>query len=651
MTVSDASAFDDPYIPLAFSVHSTPGAYAVLAGAGVSFGSVPTAWDIVLDLAKQVCGLDGDTATAASLDKDNVSDWFRDRTGKTLTYGGLLAEAAPRPEERGAVLRGFFQDEGPDGKPVLHEPTGAHHAVARLVANGSVRVIVTMNFDHLFEDALKKQGIDPYIISTDQNAKDRPPLHTKRCTVVHLHGSYLDASSMLNTDTELGAYQTHMQSLLTEIVRTHGLLIAGWSASWDKALRETVIREYPPFYTPAWITPNELEPEAQEVVETIGASVLSATANAAFTRLADAVDTLQAHSVRHPVTAQVVVDRIKRDLSGGGPAITAHDTFTAELGRLDDLSELTSNLFIGEDYDERLATIDEASRVAAAATAVLARWGNDETDRWWLDALDQWSRATYLGPSISGRSKFLELPLLVGTRLFYAAGIAAMVGRRHQLLTQLFTRTAVADYQRRGPARTILAWDARHANTRRAVTNPMREQLAGVLADALGVSKKRMDVLWQEFETLRTAAVILTHPNARHQMDAYIGASNRLDDVKRGGSGDLRAAAIEEDRELHNLARLANPDAQHPHVRVAMVHRPEEPNPYPFISDVAERLEELSEPHPALAGLPGKPGNSTSVQLALRATRAGFHLTATAIAGRSGGTPPDDFWFLDIPQG
>ena len=226
-----------------------------------------------------------------------------------------------------------------------------------------------------------------------------------------------------------------------------------------------------------------------------------------------------------------------------------------------------------------------------------------------------------------------------------------MVGRRHPLLTQLFTRTAVTNYRSRGSALTVLAWDARHANTRRAVTNPMREQLAGVLADALGVSNKRMDELWQEFETLRTAAVILTHSDARHQMDAYIGASNRLDDVKRGGSGDLGTAAMEEDRELHNLARLANPDAQHPHVRVSTVHRPEELNPYPFISDVAERLEELSEPHPALAGLPGKPGNSTSVQLALRATRAGFHLTARAIAGRSGGTPPDGFWFLDIPQG
>lgn len=46
---------DDLYLPLAFSMYSTPGAYAVLAGAGVSIGAkLPTAWDIVVDLAQQL---------------------------------------------------------------------------------------------------------------------------------------------------------------------------------------------------------------------------------------------------------------------------------------------------------------------------------------------------------------------------------------------------------------------------------------------------------------------------------------------------------------------------------------------------------------------------------------------------------------------
>jgi hypothetical protein len=34
--MSTDASIDDPYLPIAFSLFSTPGAYAVLAGAGVS---------------------------------------------------------------------------------------------------------------------------------------------------------------------------------------------------------------------------------------------------------------------------------------------------------------------------------------------------------------------------------------------------------------------------------------------------------------------------------------------------------------------------------------------------------------------------------------------------------------------------------------
>ncbi|NDZ96982.1 hypothetical protein G3I13_17695 [Streptomyces sp. SID6673] len=268
MTVTDPSSFDDAYIPLAFSMYSTPGAYAVLAGAGVSFGSVKTAWDIVVELAQRLCRI-GDPATADTLDHANVEAWFERTQGERLTYGGLLAKVAPLPNERGAVLTKFFEQEGPDGEPQLPTPTDAHRAVARLVAAGIVRVIVTMNFDHLFEAALKEIGIEPHVISTESGAEGRQPLHTMTCCVVHLHGSYRDASSMLNTDTELGHYKPKMQTLLNEIVRTHGLLIAGWSAQWDQALRDTIIREHRAFYTPAWIDPNPLRTDAQVVATTI----------------------------------------------------------------------------------------------------------------------------------------------------------------------------------------------------------------------------------------------------------------------------------------------------------------------------------------------------------------------------------------------
>ncbi|OLT48635.1 hypothetical protein BJF87_19555 [Gordonia sp. CNJ-863] len=198
MTDSAGAGTDDPYLPLAFSMHSTPGAYAVLAGAGVSFGAVPTAWEIVVDLAQRVCRVRGDEATAVTLNGDTVEDWFAATFNRPLTYGGILAEVAPAPHERGAVLREFFEPTDVSEAAALPEPTDAHRAIARLAADGTVRVIVA---------ALREVGVEPrrggrnssspVVVATDSAAEGLPPLHTVECCVVHLHGSYRDASSML----------------------------------------------------------------------------------------------------------------------------------------------------------------------------------------------------------------------------------------------------------------------------------------------------------------------------------------------------------------------------------------------------------------------------------------------------------------------
>ncbi|AFR51469.1 SIR2 family protein [Gordonia sp. KTR9] len=520
MTDSAGAGTDDPYLPLAFSMHSTPGAYAVLAGAGVSFDAVPTAWEIVVDLAQRICRVRGDEAAAQSLTGDTVEDWFAATFGKPLTYGGILAEVAPAPHERGAVLREFFEPADTTDAAVLPEPTAAHRAIARLVADGTVRVIVTMNFDHLFETALREVGVEPVVVATDSAAQGLPPLHTVECCVVHLHGSYRDASSMLNTDDELGTYKPHMHALLRDIVSSHGLLIAGWSAQWDHALRDTLRGHYRPFYTSAWINPSPLRGDAREVATALGARAFEATADEAFPRLADAVSAMRTRRARHPMTAAVIVDRIKRELAGAQPAITAHDTFAAETGRLEGLDALNLTQFHLKDrseYDTLVAQIDEGCTVPVAATATLARWGTADTDRWWLPVIEQWAHVT----RASGHTKALELPTLVATRLVYAAALGAIAGNRYDTLVRTFTVTTVDDRLNRSLL-ALTDWARQHSDTSdSAQRTAMRDGFNETVREALGLSQGRFDTLWQEFEVLRMTTQIMTAQHFRaHQTRA-----------------------------------------------------------------------------------------------------------------------------------
>ncbi|MCK8615331.1 SIR2 family protein [Gordonia sp. C13] len=587
MTDSAGTGIDDPYLPLAFSMHSTPGAYAVLAGAGVSFGAVPTAWEIMVNLAQRVCRVRGDEAVAATLTGDTVEDWFVATFNKPLTYGGILTEVAPGQHERGAVLREFFEPTDASGAAALPEPTAAHRAIARLVAAGTVRVIMTMNFDHLFEAALREVGVEPVVVATDSAAKGLPPLHTMECCVVHLHGSYRDANSMLNTDDELGTYKPHMDALLRDIVGSHGLLIAGWSAQWDHALRDTLRGNYRPFYTSAWINPSPLRGDAHDVATALGALAFEATADEAFTRLADAVTAMRTRKARHPMTAAVIVERIKRDLAGAQPAITAHDTFAAETGRLEGLDALNLTRFHLDDrnaYDALVAQIDEGCTVPVAATATLARWGTDDTDRWWLPVIEQWAHVT----RASGHTRALELPTLVATRLVYAAGLGAIAANRYDTLARIFIVPTVDDRL----DRSLLAltdWARQHGETSESVRGPMRERFAETVRDALRLSQVRFDAVWQEFEVLRMTAQIMTTPEFRtYQTRAEQPLrAERVARLQEADSDDHRRTIIELAEALRPLARMAT--SYRPHLEMLDTMR-RAGGRERWISPVAQRL-------------------------------------------------------------
>lgn len=628
MTDSAGAGTDDPYLPLAFSMHSTPGAYAVLAGAGVSFGAVPTAWEIVVDLAQRVCRVRGDEATAATLDGDTVEDWFAATFNRPLTYSGILAEVAPAPHERGAVLREFFEPSDANGSAALPEPTAAHRAIARLVAAGTVRVIVTMNFDHLFEAALREVGVEPVVVATDAAAEGLPPLHTVECCVVHLHGSYRDASSMLNTDDELGTYKTHMHALLRHIVGSHGLLIAGWSAQWDHALRDTLRGNYRPFYTSAWINPSPLKGDAREVAAALGARAFEATADEAFTRLADAVTAMRIRRARHPMTAGVIVDRIKRDLSGAQPAITAHDTFAAETGRLEGLDALNLTQFHLKDrsaYDALVTQIDEGCTVPVAATATLARWGTADTDRWWLPVIEQWAHVT----RASGHTIALELPTLAATRLVYAAGLGAIAANRYDTLARIFTVPTVDDRLNR-PLLALTDWARQHGDTSDRVRGPMRDRFAETVRDALGLSQARFDAVWQEFEILRLTAQIMTAPEFhihRPQAEQPFGAERmaRLQDTE---NDYYRRTVGELDQALRPLAAMAT--SYRPHIEMLDTLR-QAGGRERWISPVAQRLIERTDRNliEAFGTLPyidprvdTPSARASAVAIALRATAA-----------------------------
>jgi hypothetical protein len=226
----------DTATALAFSIYENKGVYALLLGSGLSRAAqIPTGWEITTDLVRRVALLSGEA------DQADWAAWYRQKYGKEPSYSEQLDALTSSPEERRSILHSYIEPTSDDIEAGRKVPTAAHRAVARLVRDGFIRVILTTNFDRLLENALREVGVEPTVISSDDDLAGALPLIHSRCYLVKLHGDYLD-TRIKNTEAELGSYSPSLNTLLDRIIDEHGLVVCGWSADWDGALRRKVQR-------------------------------------------------------------------------------------------------------------------------------------------------------------------------------------------------------------------------------------------------------------------------------------------------------------------------------------------------------------------------------------------------------------------------
>jgi hypothetical protein len=251
----------DPMVSLAFSVYSNKGAYALLLGSGVSRASgIPTGWEVVLDLIRKVAKLEGEDC------QPDPAAWFRHKHAADPDYSKLLDVIAKTPTERQRLLRSYFEPTEEERTHFLKTPSSAHKDIAQLVAAGYVRVIITTNFDRLMEKALEEVGVAPTIISTPDQLTGALPLAHSGATLIKIHGDYLD-TRIKNTESELASYDPALSGLLDRVVDEYGLVVCGWSADWDIALRAAIERCPSRRFTTYWAIRSPLTHHAKRLVD------------------------------------------------------------------------------------------------------------------------------------------------------------------------------------------------------------------------------------------------------------------------------------------------------------------------------------------------------------------------------------------------
>nr|WP_011113221.1 SIR2 family protein [Streptomyces rochei]BAC76597.1 hypothetical protein [Streptomyces rochei]BAK19913.1 hypothetical protein [Streptomyces rochei] len=308
-----AGGLIEPAMAMALNVHSSPGVYALLLGAGISIASgVKTGWGVVEDIVGKVAAVrDPDNPGARAEAAADPEKWWEANTSEPLGYSALLAAAAPMPASRQAMLAEYFEPaEGQEGSK---GPTAAHRAIAQLVKRGSIRVILTTNFDRLTERALQEVGISPQVVSRPEQIKGMKPLAHSQVTVIKLHGDYADLEQR-NTVDELETYPQELQELLERVLDEYGLIVCGWSADWDKALVRAIEGTRPRRYPLFWSQYGRFNDAAQALSVQHGAVVIDGkNADELFTGLLSRVEALDRLTTA-PITRDIAVVQLKRAL-------------------------------------------------------------------------------------------------------------------------------------------------------------------------------------------------------------------------------------------------------------------------------------------------------------------------------------------------
>ncbi len=445
----------DPLVSLASSIHAGPNTYALLLGSGISVSSgVPSGWDVTLELVERLAKLRGEDAG------DDPQAWYRNQTEGDPDYSALLTELARSPDDRRNLLERFFQPSDEEREQGLKLPTKAHHAIARLVAGGFVKVIVTTNFDRLLERALSDAGVEASVISSPAHAAGATPIAHSGCTIVKVHGDYLSAD-LKNTVDELAGYDTEIDRLLDEVFDQYGLVVCGWSAVWDKALREAILRSPGRRFATYWLRHGQTESEAQEIVNHRKAIEISIKgADDAFESLADKVEALSEAIDQRPLDTAVAVAQLKKYLPDPVNRIKLDDLLmSATDDVIDRVQELQMDAPLplkAQRYRVQMEAYEEATAGLLTLVATGAFFSDRvEHEQLLARCLDRLASRSVSGNGIDLLLEMQHYPSLLG---LYALALGCAAVDRLDSIARVMGSTAVAREGGPLPVYVVAQW-------------------------------------------------------------------------------------------------------------------------------------------------------------------------------------------------
>ena len=502
----------------AFTVQSHRGVYALLVGSGISRSAkIPTGWEITADLVRKLalaCGEDCGPDPFA---------WYKTKFSKDADYSDVIATLGRTPEERSNILRCYFEPTETERQSGEKLPTAAHKAIAALIRSGYIRVVITTNFDRLLESALVDQSYA--VIATADQVDGAVPLIHSRCTILKLHGDYLD-TRIKNTEHELSQYDPRFNRLLDRIFDEFGVIVCGWSAEWDPALRAAIERAPSRRYTFFWAARNGVigETGSELVAHRAGVVIPIKDSDSFFIELESRVKAIEDSQAPHPLSIELARAETKRLIPETRFHIRFHDLLTEEtercFARCEEIFKVPTTASI-EEFNRRLEHYRSATEILLSILTTVAVHGSDQQGLLVTRVVE---RLSELSKPQGGVDVWLNLRYFPMLWAVFGVGVAACSVERFSMAAAVLLHPKIWDYssaQAAEPiARILVPARIVHNEAMKAVKGyegfrfPVSEYLFQHLRQTLGSvisSDRKFELAFDLFEFL----LALEHGNLR----------------------------------------------------------------------------------------------------------------------------------------
>lgn len=490
--VSSDSMDVNPSAPLVSSIQTGRGSFAFLLGSGVSRSAgLPTGREVVKYLVRRLATIEGENP------EDDPISWYELRTGNKPDYSELIEMLAPSPAERVQLLKECIEQTSIDQHFYDIEPSPAHDALVELIAQQYVSVVVTTNFDRLIENALTAANLPPVVITNLTTPETTMPITYNRITVIKANGDYL-SPDFKNTVEELNTYDEALDQLLDRVFSEYNVVICGWSADWDKALRNALVRSHSNLFSTYWLQKGTLGEEAARVISRRNAVLLRIDdADTALTTLRRDVEALAKTNSSSTLNSESTMVRMKRYIPNDVDQIKLRELLINETeAAISLIKDLEVTRHIREDRPlhirERMKVYEDAAATLLKLLIVGAQLSDRPGhNRIWAECVRRLvNRDMHLHNGDVDKINLQFYPALLA---IYAIALGSAAAGRVESIAHTLAEVTISrpltEFKQFGAVPVTASMDALHislfpANVDRSNPRPKSDHLFGVLQTA-----------------------------------------------------------------------------------------------------------------------------------------------------------------------